>query len=156
MIPMAFPDVEITKLDHLGKPVLSYPGEIVYRDGQVIVVRCVWSHERYDFGPFDLEPGDIFIEYYYPNRWFNIFEIYDLSGTLKGWYCNLTAPVALSNGKIRWRDLALDLLVLPNGEDFLLDEDEFEALSPSTHIRRHAQSVLNTLRRWRRENHPPF
>ena len=153
---MAFPNIEITKLDHLGKPVLNYPGEVVYRDEQVFVVRCAWSQGPYDLGPFYLEPGDIFVEFYYPNRWFNIFAIYDVSGGLKGWYCNLIAPVTISNSKVCWRDLALDLLVLPNGEEFLFDKDEFEALSPSVTLCRHAQSVLHTLRRWQREKQFPF
>jgi len=65
--------VTITKLDHDGSPVLSYEGLVVCHDDDRVVARCLWSHlEVVDLGPFCLEPGDVFIEYYYLAKWFNI------------------------------------------------------------------------------------
>jgi len=147
----------ITKLDPDGKPVLSYPGEVGRHDDELITARCVWTGtEPWDLGAFSLEPGDVFLEHYYPGEWFNVFEIHEASGALKGWYCNLTRPVEVSRDEIRWWDLALDLLVLPDGEQILLDEDEFEALCPSAALRVRVENALRTLRRWLREGHPPF
>jgi hypothetical protein len=154
---MESPKVTITKLDHNGNRVLGYGGQVVFRDDQVIVARCPWtSPEPFDLGPFCLERGDIFLEHYYLTEWFNIFEIHDSSGNLKGWYCNVTKPVELDEDEIRWTDLALDLLVLPDGEQTLLDEEEFERLQPSPEVRGRAEDALRTLRRWLAEGHPPF
>lgn len=149
--------ITITKLDTAGKPVLSYPGEVEYQDGEVIVARCTWTDTKpFELGPFSLEPGDIFVEHYYPREWFNIFEIHDKLSTLKGWYCNVTRPVTVSPDEIRWWDLALDLLILPDGRQILLDEEEFEALRPSVALRGHVTGALSTLRCWLRQGHPPF
>jgi hypothetical protein len=150
-------EVTITKLDHSGEPVLSYPGVLVYRDDEEIVARCVWGEQApLDLGPFCLEPGDVFVETYYPNRWFNVFEIYEPSGILKGWYCNVTRPVEILASEIRWWDLALDLLITPDGSQTLLDEDEFESLHLSDQLKAQAARALRTLLCWLAEAHPPF
>ena len=149
--------VTITKLDHRGRPVLSYPGKVVYSDDEVTVARCPWpSADSFDLGPICLEPGDIFVEFYYHNEWFNIFQIHCAAGLLKGWYCNITAPVRISDSEIRWQDLALDLLVLPDGERVLLDEREFRALQLPASMRASAEDALATLRQWLDQGRTPF
>ena len=150
-------DVTIIKLDHCGSPVTSYPGRVIYGDDNLVVARCSWTRpDSFDLGPLRLEQGDIFIEFYYLDEWFNIFQMYEATGILKGWYCNLAGPAEISAGQIRWQDLALDLLVLPNGEQILLDEDEFDNLDPSPTVRARATSALTTWRRWLDQEHPPF
>jgi hypothetical protein len=153
---MTMPPITITKVDHTHTPRASYPGEAVFRNEEVIVARCVWTRGHHDLGLFALEAGDIFIEYYYPHESFNIFAIYDALGRPKGWYCNITAAVEISACEIRWHDLALDLLITSDGREALLDEDEFEALSPTPAQRAQAQEALATLRCWHRAGHAPF
>ena len=150
-------NVIITKVDAEQQPVLSYTGQVVYRDEEMVVARCSWPSDRVvDLGPFALEPGDIFMEYYYRSRWFNIFAIYDAVGVLKGWYCNITSPVEILDDDIRWYDLALDLLVLPDGTALELDRQEFEELHPSPQVRQQAEQALAILRRWVHEKRVPF
>ncbi len=149
--------VTITKLDYAGVPILSYPGEVLFADEEKVVARCPWTwSEPFELGAFSLQQGDIFIEYYYRARWFNIFGIYSALGTLKGWYCNVTEPPEICDDEIRWRDLALDLLVTPDGGQSLLDEHEFEALQPPSRVRRRAESALATLREWVHQKRYPF
>jgi len=149
--------MRITKLSPSGRPPYSYPGEVVYRDETVSVVRCVWTGIKpFQVGSFALEAGDLFIECYYPAQWFNIFVIYDTMGRLKGWYCNLSEPPEMMAEEIRWHDLALDWLALPDGRSLLLDEDEFEALRPSPELRQRAAQALATLQQWRAEGRFPF
>jgi protein associated with RNAse G/E len=149
--------VTITKVGHHGQAVISYPGELVYADEVHLVARCRWTETTtLDLGPFALQPGDIFIEHYYLDRWFNIFAIYNRLGRLKGWYCNITRPIELVDGEIRWHDLALDLLVLPDGEQVLLDEADFAQLELSDRIRSQAREELALLQRWAVEAADPF
>ena len=65
-------------------------------------------------------------------------------------------PGAGWDWEILWRDLALDLLVFPDGTERLLDEDEFEALSPSAEVRARAAEALATLRAWLAAGREPF
>lgn len=150
-------EVTICKLDHRGQVVLCYSGEVVYLDETVIVARCSWlSENAIDLGPFCLCSGDIFIEYYYPGQWFNIFQIHDRAGVLKGWYCNITQPPRITDSEIHWRDLALDLLVLPDGQQMILDEDEFQELALANEVHAQARDALRGLQRRARKGCSPF
>lgn len=149
-------NVTITKVDHEGRALISYPGEIVYADERCVVARCAWGHDHVvDLGPFCLERGDIFVEFYYWAESFNVFVIYDVTGRIKGWYCNVTEQVEIDRD-IRWRDLALDLLVLPDGRQLVLDEDEFEALKPSLVVRSRAYAAIDALKAMVHRREPPF
>jgi protein associated with RNAse G/E len=149
--------VTIGKLDHLGRRLFSYPGEIVRDDGQVIAARCLWTLPKtVDLGPFSIAPGDILIEYYYRDQAFNVFTILSSSGVLKGWYCNVLAGTRITDQTIDWADLALDLVVTPVGEQTVLDEDDFEALAPTAAQRERAAVALNTLNEWVAAGHAPF
>ncbi|MHB0859556.1 MAG: DUF402 domain-containing protein [Anaerolineae bacterium] len=146
----------MTKLDHVGRPVTHYACALLYRDAIVTMLRCTWTRETVDVGPFVIESGDALIEYYYPGAWYNVFRIEAADSTLKGWYCNITAPADIQLDVIRWRDLALDLLALPDGQSVLADEDEFEAIQPSAEVRARAQEALADLQNRLAAHAPPF
>lgn len=149
--------VTITKLDYTGRAVLTYTGELEQASADEVVVRCYWTSPQVVMvGFLTFAIGDILLEHFYRYEWFNIFKLFTGSGRLKGWYCNLAEPVILTDSTIHWRDLALDLLISSDGEQAVMDEDEFEALQPSEELRRTAREVLATLRRWGMEGHPPF
>ena len=120
--------VTIRKLDHTGSQVTAYPGVVLRRDGQAIVLRTAWERDPMDLGFGVLEPGDRWTEYFYVDRWYNIFEIRTSDGRLKGWYCNVTRPACITNIDVTAEDLALDLWVAPDGQMQVLDEDEFAVL----------------------------
>jgi hypothetical protein len=93
-----------------------------------------------------LRRGDRFVETYYFNRWYNIYAIYSRSdGSLSGWYCNITRPAELVGDQLSYIDLALDLIVFPDGKQVVLDEDEFAALPLSPDERRTANRALAEL-----------
>ncbi|MHB1355361.1 MAG: DUF402 domain-containing protein [Anaerolineae bacterium] len=149
--------VSITKLDHAGRELLTYSGELVQASADEVVVRCAWTMPQpVTVGFLTFAAGDILLEHFYRHEWFNIFKQYASDGHLKGWYCNLAEPVDLTDSLIRWRDLALDLIISPDSEQQVMDEDEYEAMHPSDELRRTVQSTLETLHRWVLERHPPF
>lgn len=148
--------ITIHKLDHAGREVISYPGELVFDDGEVVVVRCIFEPREVRLGDLTFSQGDLLIECYYRHQPFNVFTLYAPTGRLKGWYCNVLERTLFSDGSIRWADLALDLLVTPDGARTVLDEDEFEALAPSQSQREQARQALETLSRWHAERAFPF
>ncbi|MHB1317032.1 MAG: DUF402 domain-containing protein [Anaerolineae bacterium] len=154
---MAERRVTISKLDYLGRRLISYPGDVVIDDDKVVAARCIWTLPKtVDLGAFAIVPGDTLVEYFYRHRPFNIFAIYGVAGTLKGWYCNVLERTLIAAETIDWVDLALDLVVTPCGSQTLLDEDEFEALGPTPEQRTRAQAALNTLNEWVQRRHAPF
>jgi len=118
--------ITVNKLDALGETKIQYEGEILEYSVDRIVIQAFWKHSSKDLGYICFEPGDSFIEYYYTNKWFNIFDIADANNERKGWYCNITEPADIHDDQIKQKDLLLDVWVDPWGTPLLLDEDEFQ------------------------------
>lgn len=135
-------DVTIRKLDHMGREVLSYPGTVLEQQDDAVTLRTSWDRSPVDLGFVVLEPGDCWTEFFYSNRWYNVFEIRAGDGRLKGWYCNITRPARIGKREVAAEDLALDLWVEPDGETTVLDEGEFAQLPLSRRERRMARQAL--------------
>jgi predicted RNA-binding protein associated with RNAse of E/G family len=105
-----------------------YPVEVVHDDGNHIVVRGPWADpEPRDLGFAVFEPGDVFTEHYWRDRWYSVKEVRDRRGPLKGWYCDVARPVRLEPEEIVSEDLYLDLWVSADRATILrLDEADFE------------------------------
>jgi uncharacterized protein len=117
--------ITVVKLDPLGNEKIRYKGDIITRSSACVVVEATWTLPARDLAYARFEPGDLFTEYYYVDRWFNIFDIKSANGSRKGWYCNITEPAMIYQDLIKQVDLLLDVWVNPAGETLLLDEDEF-------------------------------
>lgn len=148
--------ITIRKLDYQGRPIISYPGRVIERGKHVLVLRAVWTRASTDLGFVVLEPGDQWIEHFYSDRWYNIFEIHADDGRLKGWYCNITRPAEITSNQVSAEDLALDLWVSPVGSMKVLDEDEFARLPISAAERKAARSALRALQIRAVRHEPPF
>ncbi|WP_329226459.1 DUF402 domain-containing protein [Streptomyces canus] len=111
-----------------GRTKIRYEAELLTDDGTRISVRAPWAGEGVrDFGFVRFEPGDVFTEHYWRDRWYAVKEVRSSDGTLKGWYCDITRPASLNGAELVVEDLDLDLWVSADGTDILrLDEDEFE------------------------------
>ncbi|MFW6116006.1 MAG: DUF402 domain-containing protein [Chloroflexota bacterium] len=148
--------VTVRKLDHTGREVISYPGEVLERRQEALVVRTSWDREPMDLGFVVLEPDDRWKEYFYTDRWYNIFEIRASEGGLKGWYCNVTRPARITEEEVAAEDLALDVWVGPDRSLRVLDEDEFDALPLPPEDREAARKALIELRGMVARADPPF
>ncbi|WP_030383358.1 MULTISPECIES: DUF402 domain-containing protein [unclassified Streptomyces] len=111
-----------------GRTKIRYPAELLADDGRRITVRASWSNPGVrDFGFVRFAPGDVLTEHYWRDRWYAVKEVRDATGTLKGWYCDITRPAALTGTELVSEDLELDLWRSADGTTVLrLDEDEFE------------------------------
>lgn len=119
----------VVKRDHLGREVFRYPGQILKLNDVFVLLEAFFTFGAVQVEEIVLKEGDRFIETFYFDRWYNIFEIHSNSDDrLKAYYCNIGYPAVLADGEVSYRDLALDLLVRPDGRETVLDMDEFEAL----------------------------
>ncbi len=144
--PSASPIVVI-KQDPAGNETWRYTGEVLQRGDRQIIIEAYFDREDVLFHGMWLCKGDRFVETYYSDRWYNIFEIHDREDDhLKGWYCNITTPAVIEKHSIAYKDLALDLLIFPDGRQIVLDEEEFIDLELSTEQRESAHAALKELR----------
>jgi hypothetical protein len=122
-------EITVVKCDSVGREVFRWKAKVLERGEQEILVEAHFGLENHFMGDIPLEPGDRFVESYYTDRWCNIFEVHSREADqLKCWYGNLSYPAEFGAEKITFRDLALDLLVRPDGRQELLDREEFENL----------------------------
>jgi predicted RNA-binding protein associated with RNAse of E/G family len=121
--------VDVVKRDMQQRETLRYTGELIYHSATSACVRARFAFPTRDLGYLLLKEGDLFVEWFYTDRWYNVFLICDVDdGRFKGAYCNFTLPAVITASAIYWDDLALDLWVSPTGETRLLDEEEYKAL----------------------------
>lgn len=139
-------EITILKQNPAGQLMYQWSGQLLRYADHEAVVEALFNAESGQMVDIPLSKGDRFLESYFDDRWYNIFEIHDRQdGRLKGWYCNISAPAVIEPGQITFRDFALDLVVYPDGRQVVLDEDEFEALECTADERRLAQLGLAAL-----------
>lgn len=117
----------VRKLNYKGRETWHWTGKLVYREDGVTVIDAIFNAPARDLGYTTLETTDLFHEFYYADRWYNIFQVFKDDGSLKGWYCNVTKPAIISDEEIDFVDMALDVFVYPDGRTLVLDQDEFDA-----------------------------
>ena len=70
--------------------------------------------------------GTVSTEYYWLDRWYNVFRFSDKSGTLKNFYCNVNQPPSFDGRVLSYIDLDIDVLVAPDLTYKILDLEDFE------------------------------
>lgn len=122
--------IYVRKLRPDGSQAYAWDGVVLRCDEHGIVLRAQFNVDLVDLGFTTFRRGDEFVEFYYWEHCFNVFQISAPDGTLKGWYANVGLPAELdaATGELRYVDLELDVWMHPDGEFVVLDQDEFEAL----------------------------
>ncbi len=137
----------VHKLNSKREETWRYTGQELRRTEKGLLIEAYFNRDDTPFHNLILKRNDRFVEAYFFDRWYNIFEMYDRDdGSLKGWYCNVTTPAELHESDIRYVDLALDLLVYPDGRQLTLDEDEFEAEQLDQETQARARQALEALK----------
>lgn len=70
--------------------------------------------------------GTVSTEYYWLDRWFNVFRFSAPDGRLQSYYCNINMPPAFDGHSLSYIDLDIDVLVQPDRSYRILDLEEFE------------------------------
>lgn len=145
--------VTVVKRDSQGEETWRYSGVVLRREPLGVLIQAYFNRPDLPFHGITLGKGDRFVEAYFSHRWYNIFEIHDRENdAIKGWYCNITRPSILLDEQIDYVDLALDLLVYPDGNMLLLDEDEFDAINLTARERKKALAAAAELEEIYKQN----
>jgi protein associated with RNAse G/E len=67
------------------------------------------------------------LEYYWLDRWYNVFRFAQPNGDLRNYYCNVNVPPTFDGEILSYVDLDLDILVEPDFSYHILDIADFEA-----------------------------
>jgi predicted RNA-binding protein associated with RNAse of E/G family len=140
--------VTVIKRNLQGEETWRYTGHILRREPNAVILEARFNRLDTPFQGISLKENDRFVETYYTDRWYNIYEIHDRDDDrIKGWYCNVGQPAVLeADNRLSYVDLALDLWVTPDRQQVVLDEDEFAALDLDPETRSRARLALEELR----------
>jgi uncharacterized protein len=148
--------IRVLKLDMAGDITWQYEGRVVRREPNAVVLEALFNRPDLPFVDVVFKRDDRFVETFYTDRWYSIFEIYDRDdGKLKGWYCNIGRPATVGDGTVSYVDLALDLWVSADGKQAVLDKDEFDGLRLDTHERANCLAALSGLQKIFEAQRPP-
>ena len=148
--------IKVQKKNPAGEVTYEYEGVLLGRDENSITLEALFDRADMPLMDVVFKTGDRFVEYYYTDRWYNIFAVHDREdGSIKGWYCNIGKPAVIEDGIVSYIDLALDLWVSADGKQTVLDEDEFEELDLNDELRAGALKGLDELKQLFLNDKPP-
>ncbi len=147
----------MTNPDQITVRVLKYDGSeyrrwnamIARQDGSLLVLDAAFDVDVQHELLGEISRGTRTIEYYWLDRWFNVFRFLASDRTTKMFYCNVNMPPIVSGGMLSYVDLDIDILVQPDFSYQVLDLDEFamnaERYGYPEQIKRQSQSAVDEL-----------
>lgn len=123
---------------HAAEPitvrVLKYDGaehrrwnaRVSRHEGSLIVLNAEFEFEVQHHLLGHIRRGTRTIEYYWLDRWYNVFQFFEADGSTRLFYCNINKPPTLAGGVLSYVDLDVDVLVQPDLSYEVVDTDEFE------------------------------
>ena len=103
--------ITVRKLNPAGQETWRYTGRVLERHAGRIVLEAEFNRDDTPFHEIMLRSGDRFVETFYTDRWYNVFEIHDRDDhRLKGWYCNIGQPAVIEEETVAYIDLALSVI----------------------------------------------
>ena len=140
--------IKVLKKNLKDEVTWQYDGRVLRRESNAVVLEAFFNRPDLPFMDVILKENDRFVETFYTDRWYNIFEIYDRDdGKRKGWYCNVGKPAILTDDAVSYVDLALDLWVSVDGKQTVLDKDELNELMLNDMEREQVWNALAELQR---------
>jgi len=107
-----------------------------------------------------IKRGTVSHEYFWLDRWYNVFRFHEPDGELRNYYCNIAMPPIFDNGIVDYVDLDIDIVVWKDRRCEILDFVDFETNSQkyrySADTISNAQSALHELIELIRRRKFPF
>lgn len=103
-----------------------WPARIAKFEGPLLILDAVFDEEIQHNLLGTISSGTLSTEYYWLDRWYNVFRFSNSDGKLKNFYCNVNEPPHFDGQVLSYIDLDIDVLVAPDLTYKILDEDDFE------------------------------
>ncbi len=103
-----------------------WPAQLLKQEGSLIVLDARFPEEVSHDLVGTIAVGTHSLEYYWLDRWYNVFRFAHPDGRLRNYYCNVNVPPTFENDILSYVDLDLDILVRPDFTYQVLDLEDFE------------------------------
>jgi protein associated with RNAse G/E len=119
-------EIVVRALKYDGREHRRWLARVAKTDGPLLVLDAVFDEEIQHDLLGTIASGTVSTEYYWLDRWYNIFRFSDPDRTLKSFYCNVNTPPLFGGRVLSYIDLDIDVLVAPDLTYEILDVDDFE------------------------------
>jgi uncharacterized protein len=116
--------VRTFKLD--GKPHRTWQAEMVRQEASLLVLDGKFDADVEHDLLGTIAAGTHSLEYYWLDRWYNVFRFTKPNGELRYYYCNVNLPPTFDGKILSYMDLDLDILVAPDFSYQVLDVEDFD------------------------------
>lgn len=103
----------------------SWTAEVVQTSDSLVIVKGIFETEVKHPHLGVIRRGTISYEFFWPDRWYNVFRFHKPDETFRNYYCNISMPPRMTETSVDYVDLDIDIIVGPSGVLTVLDEDEF-------------------------------
>ena len=103
-----------------------WSAQLLRQEGSLIVLDAVFDREIEHDLLGTISQGTLSLEYYWLDRWYNVFRFLEPHGQLRNFYCNVNQPPVFDGIVLSYVDLDIDVLVEPDFSFKVLDLEEFE------------------------------
>jgi protein associated with RNAse G/E len=111
---------------HLNKPDEHYLCDLLLLGKDDMVLKYV-SDKPARLGDAVFEPGSVTYAYYRTGSGFALWKMYGSNGQLRGYLFHICRDLRVSQDRVEYLDLLLDIWISPEGSLTVLDRDELEA-----------------------------
>ena len=118
--------IEVRAYKYDGLLHRTWPAELLRQEGSLIVLDAQFADEVIHDLLGTIASGTHSLEYYWLDRWYNVFRFAEPDGTLRNYYCNVNVPPTFDGETLSYVDLDLDILVEPDLSYRILDVEDFE------------------------------
>jgi uncharacterized protein len=119
--------IEVRAYKYDGLLHRTWPAELIRQEGSLIVLDGTFVDEVDHDLLGMIAGGTHSLEYYWLDRWYNVFRFAQPNGELRNYYCNINKPPVFADETLSYVDLDLDILVEPDFSYRILDVEDFEA-----------------------------
>ncbi len=122
-------ELTVRVLKHDGSEHRRWRGRVAKQEANLIVLNAEFDVDVSHHLLGEIKRGTRLIEYYWLDRWYNVFRFLRDDGSTRLYYCNINKPPAFDGRCLTYIDLDIDVLVQPDYSYEVLDLDEFNANS---------------------------
>jgi protein associated with RNAse G/E len=119
-------EIIVSVLKYDGSEHRRWPARIAKTEDTLLVLDAVFDEEIEHDLLGTISIGTISTEYYWLDRWYNVFRFSDPDRKLKNFYCNVNTPPQFDGRVLSYIDLDIDVLVASDLTYKILDVDDFE------------------------------
>jgi uncharacterized protein len=103
-----------------------WPARVIAFEAPLIVLEGSFEEDVEHDLLGSIAAGTLSTEFYWLDRWYNVFCFWNPDNRLKCFYCNINAPPTFDGDILSYVDLDIDVLVQPDFSYQVLDLEEFE------------------------------